>query len=131
MQPMAPNPDPDGQCLWFFAKTDSDIVRSISVGARAHFTIVGKNHDYHACMSGPIKVIKDPERIERYWSSVVETWFEGGKTDPTLTMLRISLEDAAIWVSTDNPLAFGWEIAKANLKDRTPDAGVRTRVRFR
>jgi hypothetical protein len=43
----------------------------------------------------------------------------------------MSLDDAAIWASTGNPLAFGWEIAKANLQDRAPDVGVRTSLRFR
>ena len=131
MQPMAPNLDRDGKALWFFANIDSDIVRDVGTGAHAHFTMIGKDHDYHACMCGPIKVNKDPARIEEYWSSIVEAWFEDGKDDPKLTMLQLSLKDAAIWASTGNPLAFGWEIAKANLTDGTPDIGVRTSVTFR
>ena len=72
---------------------------------------------------------KDPAKIEEYWSSIVEAWYDGGKADPKLTMLALKLDDAEIWASTGNPLKFGWEIAKANFNpEDEPDVGVRTHI---
>jgi len=131
MQPMAPNSDRKTNTIWFYTKTDSDLVQSIRPGSRAHFCVVGKDHDYHACLGGVIEVRKDPAKIEEYWNSVVAAWYEHGKKDPTLTMLAMHLDDAEIWASTGNMLKFGWEIAKANLNDeKMPDVGVKRHLEF-
>lgn len=131
MQPMAPQLDRQTATIWFFTKTDAEIVEAITPGARAHFCVVGKDHDYHACVAGRISVRKDPAKIDEYWSSVIEAWFDHGKQDPQLTMLALEIEDAEIWASTGSKLKFGWEIAKANLNpDDEPDVGVKAHVTF-
>jgi general stress protein 26 len=130
MQPMAPQLDRQTGTIWFFTKTDTEIAEAIGPGARAHFCVVGKDHDYHACISGRILLRRDPVKIDEYWNSVIEAWFDG-KDDPKLTLLALEMEDAEIWASTGSTLKFGWEIAKANLNpDEEPDVGVKTHVDF-
>lgn len=131
MQPMAPNVDRKTNTIWFYTKADTDLVRAVGTGAMAHFCVVGKNHDYHACLAGRLEVRKDPAIIEEFWSSVTAAWYEHGKEDPLLTMLALRVEDAEIWASTDSSLKFGWEIAKANLKDdKMPEVGVKQHLAF-
>jgi general stress protein 26 len=129
MQPMAPQLDPEGRRIWFFSRDDSDLARAAGSGAKAHFCVIGEDHDYHACLSGALRQNRDQARIDAFWSPVVAAWFEGGKADPALTLLELELSDAAIWASS-NPIRFGWEIAKANVTEGEPDVGVRTHVRF-
>jgi len=38
-------------------------------------------------------------------------------------MLRFDASDAHVWLSETNPLAFGFQIAKANMTGREPDVG--------
>ncbi|MDO9415131.1 pyridoxamine 5'-phosphate oxidase family protein [Pararhizobium sp.] len=130
MQPMAPNVDEETGTVWFYTRADSDLAQAIGQGARAHFCVIGKDHDYHACLGGHIEVTRDPVKIDEYWNSVVEAWFQEGKRDPDLTMLALHLDSAEIWASTGSSLKFGWEIAKANLTDSEPDVGVKTHVTF-
>lgn len=130
MQPMAPQLDRNAETIWFFAKTDAEMTEAIKPGAHAHFCVVGKDHDYHACVSGPITVNLDPAKRDEYWNSVIEAWFDGGKDDPTLTMIALKMADAKIWASTDSKLKFGWEIAKANLTEDDPHIGVTKHIRF-
>jgi len=130
-QPMAPNADPKTGTIWFFAKSDTDLVRSIRAGTRAHFCVVGKNHDYHACLAGRLEVRGDPAKIDEYWSAVTAAWYENGKEDPQLAMLAFRVENAKIWASTDSSLKFGWEVAKANWKDeKIPEVGVKQHLTF-
>jgi len=131
MQPMAPFGDPKTNTIWFYTRTDSEMVKALRPGQRAHFVVVGKSHDYHACLGGVIEERRDPGKIDEYWSSIVAAWYEHGKKDPALTMLALHLDDGEIWASTGNSLKFGWEIAKANLNDQeTPDVGVHRRLAF-
>ena len=131
MQPMAPQLDRANKTIWFFAKTDAEIVRNMGPGGRGHFVVIGKHHDYHASVSGPIELAQDREVVDRYWSRITEAWFEGGKDDPKLTLLALRLENGEAWVSTDSNLRFGWEIAKANMSaEHEPEVGVKTPLKF-
>jgi general stress protein 26 len=130
-QPMAPNVDPDTKTIWFFTKTDTDLIKAIGPGSRAHFNVVGKSHDYHACLAGNVEVGVDRVKMEEYWNAVTAAWYEHGKDDPLLTMIAMRVDDAAIWASTDSTLKFGWEIAKANINDeKMPDVGVKQNLTF-
>lgn len=130
MQPMAPHPDQFAKKIWFFARSDSDLVKTLGGGARAHACFVGRDQDYHACVAGHLSENRVPEKIEEYWSPVVAAWFEKGKDDPALTLLEFNLEDAAIWASSNNPIRFGWEIAKGNMGLGDPNVGVMKHIQF-
>jgi general stress protein 26 len=129
-QPMAPHLDRENAQIWFFAKKSSDLVRATGEGRRAHFIVIGRDHDFHASATGTLEQIHDPEAIDRYWSVITSAWFESGKLDPNLIMLRLSLKDASIWASANNPVVFGWQIAKASLSRDEPDIGLSTHIRF-
>lgn len=130
-QPMAPNVDRKTSTIWFYTKSDTHLVQALGAGSQAHFVVVGKEHDYHACLSGTLEVRNDRDKIDEYWSAVTAAWYEHGKDDPLLTMLALRVQDAEIWASTDSTLKFGWEIAKANLSDeKMPDVGVKQHLSF-
>ena len=130
-QPMAPHADRKTSTIWFFTKADTDLVRAVGGGAKAHFCVVGKSHDYHACLAGRLEVRKDQAKIDEYWSAMTAAWYEHGKDDPQLVLLALRVEDAEIWASTDSSVKFGWEIAKANLNDeKMPDVGVKQHITF-
>ncbi len=128
MQPMAPMVDRENGAIWFFTRQSTDLAREVGAGGTAHFCVVGKDHDYHACLSGPISQSHAREIIDRYWNSVTSAWFEGGKDDPDLVLLQFMPNEAAVWASTGSSLGFGWEIAKANITGGQPDVGYHTRV---
>ena len=132
MQPMSPREEPEAKTLWFYLSSDSDLYQQVTGGHdTAHFCVVGKDHDYHACAAGTLRENKDPAKVEEYWSPMVAAWFEGGKEDPHMTLFEMTLREAAIWGSTDSNVKFAWNIAKANIdKEKTPDVGYRTTVRF-
>jgi len=129
-QPMSPHADRANAQIWFFAKKSSELVTSVGQGRRAQFIVIGPDHDFHASATGTLEQIHDPEVIDRYWSVITSAWFEGGKTNPNLIMLRLSLKDASIWASANNPVVFGWQIAKASLSSAEPDIGMKAEIRF-
>lgn len=131
MQPMTHFADWPQNRLWFLTSKDTDLVRSLTPGARAHFCVMDEKHGFDACLAGHLTEDLNRAKLEEYWSPVAAAWFKGGKEDPMLTMLRLDLVDAALWGSTGNPVKFGFEVLKANLsKDETPDLGVHRVLTF-
>ncbi|MDX2264318.1 MAG: pyridoxamine 5'-phosphate oxidase family protein [Hyphomicrobiales bacterium] len=129
LQPMAPQPDRRTNSIWFFTRTSSDLFKQVGAGAKAMFCLVGRDHDYHACVMGQLRENRMDAKIDEYWSPVVAAWYDG-RNDPEMTLLEMQLENGKIWASTGNSLVFGWEIAKANLTDGEPDVGVVKTVVF-
>ncbi|AJE45545.1 pyridoxamine 5'-phosphate oxidase family protein [Celeribacter indicus] len=131
MQPMTHYPDWDRNEIWFLTSKDTDLVRSLSPGAKAHFCVMSADQDFDACLRGTLTETRDPGKLEEIWSPVAAAWFHGGKEDPDLTMLRLALEDAALWGSSASALKFGFEIAKANLnEDEKPNIGTHRVITF-
>ena len=130
MQPMAHMADKDGAArLWFFTSKSGDLYKELNGASHAHFCVVGKNQDYHACIMGDLVENRERGKIEQYWSDVVASWFKG-RDDPGVALLEFVLMDAAIWASTRNPIKFAWEIQTSKNSDREPDVGTRAHVDF-
>jgi general stress protein 26 len=130
MQPMGHMADKDGAPrLWFFTSRSGDLFRELGAGSHAHFCVVGKAQDYHACLMGDLNQNHDQDKIDRYWNDVAGAWFNG-KDDPDIALLEFNLLDAAIWASTKNPVRFAWEIQAAKDSPKEPDVGARAHVDF-
>ena len=97
VQPMTAQFEGEGGPLWFFTANDNTLVKALGQSERAIVAYAGKGHDIFATVHGSLTVDNDRATIDRLWSPHVEAWFEGGKADPKLTLLRLDTEKATIW----------------------------------
>lgn len=131
MQPMSPQVARDEQKIWFFTSVETDLLKAVrSRPADVHVCVIGKDHDYHACLRGSLVENRSREHVDRFWSSVVDAWYPDGKDDPKMTMLCFTPKDAKIWASSGSSIGFGWALAKAQLTDKEPDVGVDVAINF-
>ena len=86
------DPDADGK-FWFYTSKDN----RLAPGGRAMAQFVAKGHDLYACIAGTLVEETSEAVKDRYWSKQVEAWFDGGRDDPNLLMLRFELDSAEIW----------------------------------
>lgn len=85
--------------FWFYTKKDNRVAK----GGPATVQFVAKGHDLFASIRGALTEETDPAVIDRYWNKQVEAWYEQGRNDPSLKMMRFNLDDAEIW-ETDHSL---------------------------
>lgn len=131
MQPMAHHAEPETDTLWFVTSRNSDLVSAIGPDARAQFTISAARRNFWAATSGPISISDDAAKLDELWSSVSAAWFDEGRDDPDVCLLKMSLASASIWSTTGNPFLFGLEIARSNLTgDHKPDIGTHVVIDF-
>jgi len=105
VRPMTAQLDGEHGPIWFFAGRDNVLVRSLGKGTRAIATFTSKGHDLFASVRGDLSVENDRTVIDRLWNSYVAAWYEHGKDDPNLALLRLDAETAEIWESGSNLLA--------------------------
>lgn len=85
--------------LWFFTSRETDLVARLQAGTgeRAFATFVSKDHEIFASIHGTLAVDSDRAMVDKLWNRWIAAWFEGGKDDPKLALLRFDAERAEIW----------------------------------
>ena len=91
--------------IWFFTSKDNSIVEKLPQGERAIATFTSKGHDLFATLHGKLSLDNDPATIDKLWNRYVAAWFEGGKSDPKLALLRLDPERAEIWLDASSIVA--------------------------
>lgn len=84
--------------IWFFSATDNGMVRALDRAQPALFTFASKGHTLFATVEGTLMVDNDRDAIDRLWNRYVAAWYEGGKNDPKLALLRFDPGHAEIWL---------------------------------
>jgi general stress protein 26 len=102
MRPMTAQFEDDNGPLWIFTSIDHDIVQSVPHDRDGVATFVAKDHDLFAALHGPLAVDNDRAVIDRLWNRFVAAWYEGGKSDPKLALLRFDVARAEIWENTSS-----------------------------
>ncbi|HST36949.1 MAG TPA: pyridoxamine 5'-phosphate oxidase family protein [Allosphingosinicella sp.] len=115
--------------LWIFTAKDTELAQALTGGAKpAHAAFTGKKHDLFANVSGSLALDNDRAVIDRLWNPFVAAWFEGGKDDPKLALLRFDPDNAKIWLNA-TPLgaAIEWLLRrdpKESYQDKVADVAL-------
>lgn len=95
----------DVPSVWFFTTKDNGLVQAMKESHRAMAHFAAKDHDIFASIHGTLVPDNDPVMIERLWNPFIAAWFEGGKDDPKLQLIRLDPESAEIWLNENSLFA--------------------------
>ena len=104
-RPMTAMLDGEEGPIWFFTARDTSIVDALAEGHRAIATFASKSHGLFAAIHGNLTIDNDRAVIDRLWNPFVAAWYEGGKDDPKLTLLRFDADEAQIWENASSLMA--------------------------
>lgn len=98
---------PERGPLYVFTSKDNAIVEKLGQGGshRAIASFASKGHDIFASIHGTLVSDNDRAVIDRLWNRFVAAWYEDGKDDPKLQLLRLDTEEAEIWVDASSMIA--------------------------
>ena len=95
----------EGGPLWVFTSKDNGMVETLGAGDRASMAFASKGHDVWDSLTGRLTPDNDRAVIERLWNPWVAAWYEGGKDDPKLQLLRFDPDHAEVWLDAHSLLA--------------------------
>ena len=115
--------------IWFFTSRENSIVQNLRPDSRAIATFAAKDHDLFAAVHGSLSLDRDPDVVDDLWNTFIAAWYEGGKDDPDLALLRFDADRAEIW-ENENGLFAGLKMLfgrdpKADYKDKVADVRLR------
>ena len=111
--------------IWFFTAKDTDLAREMGQAHRAALHFSSKGHELFASVEGELVVDNNRAVIDRLWNKFVAAWYEGGKDDPKLHLIRFEPEHATVWLN-ENSLVAGVKLMlgrdpKRDYKDKVAD----------
>ena len=97
--------DADAGPIWIFSARNVQLVRALGRGQAASAQFVAKDHGLFATLYGRLTPDNDRAVIDRLWNRFVAAWYEGGKDDPLLQLLRFDADRAQIWLNENSVFA--------------------------
>lgn len=111
--------------IWFFGSKDSELVQAMGMNSPAAMQFASKGHELFASVEGTLTPDNNRATIDRLWNRYVAAWYEGGKDDPKLQLIRFDPAAAQIWLNENSAFA-GFKMLlgidpKQNYKDKVAE----------
>jgi general stress protein 26 len=121
--PMSHYTDRKVSVLWFITAKDTDLARSVASGPQDAMHVVSDaGQGLYARIHGTLSLSDNRAKLDELWNAVASSWFEDGKQDPDVQLLRLDLTEAEVW-ATGGSMAFLYQIAKSKITGDKPDMG--------
>jgi len=104
-RPMTAQFDGDHKTIYFFTASDTELAGKLARVRKATLVYASRKHDLFATVHGTLRIDSDRGTIDRLWNRFVAAWFEKGKDDPKLRLLRFEPADAQIWLDASSLVA--------------------------
>ncbi|OAN81000.1 general stress protein [Jannaschia sp. EhC01] len=130
--PMSPQVDDDVPgAIWFITAKGTDLANGVAGGPQpAQFVVSDDGEGLYADIDGMLERSTDREALDEVWSFVADAWFDGGKHDPDVCLLKFTPASGEVSITDGGGAKFLYEIAKAHLTSETPDSGHQGNVVF-
>lgn len=83
--------------LWFISSSDSNKNFEIKDDNRVQLYFMNNGSSEYLSIFGKAYIYTDKNTIEDKWSSFANAWFEEGKDDPKVTIIRITPDETYYW----------------------------------
>ena len=112
--------DSDGN-LWFFTQDPSPKAEEIRANPNVNVSV----HDSkgYLSISGTASLSKDEAKIDELWKTSAAAWFEEGREDPSVALIKVDAHTAEYWASDEPRVATMFKIAKSAATGDTPNIG--------
>jgi len=114
--------------LWFFTSTDTHKTDEIEKDNRVNVAYASPSDNTYISVSGTASLVNDKVKIEELWNPILKAWFPKGLDDPTLILLKISVEQAEYWDSASSTVVQVVGLVKALVTGERADGGDHGRV---
>ena len=85
--------------IWFIGHTPSETVDNIQQNAEINLSYVTQDSDKYLSISGTAELIEDAEKLDELWSVMYNAYFEKGKEDPKVQLIKVTPHGAEYWAN--------------------------------
>lgn len=109
--------------IWFLLSSESETHQNLQRNTRLSLLYADVSNYNFLSINGTGEISRDKARIEKYWSNIVAAWFEQGREDPRIRVLKVTPEDAHYWDNKSNKLVTFLKVAASAVSGQQMDIG--------
>lgn len=109
--------------LWFFTSSDTHKTEEIEKDRRVNVSYASPSSNTYVSVTGTAQIVSDRQKIEELWNPIYKAWFPKGLEDPTLCLLKVSVEQAEYWDASSSTLVQIVGFVKALVTGQQADGG--------
>ena len=102
--------------IWFIGHKPSETVDNIKQNPEVNLAYVTQESDKYLSISGTAELVEDEEKLNELWSVMYNAYFEQGKEDPMVQLIKVVPHGAEYWAN-GNAITSAVKIAAAALTD--------------
>lgn len=119
--------DDDGN-LWFMSGIDSNKNDEIKTDDQVQLIYAKGGNSHFLTISGKADLVSDQEKIDELWNAFAKTWFQDGKKDPNISLIKIVPGEAYYWDTVHGKMVSLLKIAASVVSGKTMDDGVEGKI---
>lgn len=121
--PMSTQEVDDQGNLWFLFSSESETFRHLQEDSGICLLYSDPGSYSFLSIHADTEVSRDQDRIEKYWNKMVEGWFEKGKEDPRIRVMKVKPFEAHYWDTESNKLVTFLKVAVSGITGQKTDVG--------
>ena len=102
--------------IWFIGHKPSETVDNIKQNSEVNLAYVTQESDKYLSISGTAELVEDEEKLNELWSVMYNAYFEQGKEDPMVQLIKVVPHGAEYWAN-GNAITSAVKMAAAALTD--------------
>ena len=102
--------------IWFIGHKPSETVDNIKQNPEVNLAYVTQESDKYLSISGTAELVEDEEKLNELWSVMYNAYFEQGKDDPKVQLIKVVPHGAEYWAN-GNAITSAVKMAAAALTD--------------
>jgi general stress protein 26 len=112
--------DFDGD-LWFFTEDPSH--KTDEVRTNPEVNVALESGSGWVSVAGTAEVVTDAAKIDELWDTSAQAWFQEGRNDPKVALLKVTAHTAEYWATDEPKPLLLFKYAKAAVTGGQPNVG--------
>lgn len=102
--------------IWFIGHTPSETVENIKKHPEVNLAYATQDNKDYLSIAGKAELVDDKEKLDELWSTIYNAYFEQGKEDPKVQLIKVVPHGAEYWAN-GNSFANVFKITAAAVTD--------------
>ena len=102
--------------IWFIGDKTSDVVKDIQDNPKVGLSYASEDEKNYVSVSANAELSSDQAKLDELWSPVYNAFFEHGKEDPNVQLIKVVPHGVECWLSGSSTVNM-FKMAAAALQD--------------
>ncbi|WP_130803760.1 pyridoxamine 5'-phosphate oxidase family protein [Acinetobacter ihumii] len=107
--------------IWFIGSKSSELSQNIATNPQVNLAYTTSSNHY-VSVNGIAELIQDSSVLDELWSPAYEAFFEQGKQDPDVQLIRVTAHGAQYWESAGTLVSL-FKLTKAAISGEKQQLG--------